>query len=356
MTLAADKKTEYREGVELALPVAGTTEIYAGALVCVNAAGYAVPGDDAAALQFVGIAREHADNSGGSNGDITVLLRRRGLVEMKLATAITIANQGDAAYLVDDESADIAANVSHHVYCGTIAEMITTASAWVDIEPATVGANAVPTETIADKAVTTAKMADLTRGSILSGQTSGNRPAALVAKDDGKILVGDGEDLKSVAVSGDVTLANSGAVALRADSLKTVYVSLDAADIKTLKSANSDKGVEIIAAPGADKMIEFVSAALFYDYDGVNAYTAANGLTFNVEATAVSALVAATLLQATADRIAVAEALSTGPNADAADLVDKPLYLKEGASDPTGSSTETDQLLVRVTYRIHDFS
>ena len=103
-------------------------------------------------------------------------------------------------------------------------------------------------------------------------------------------------------------------------------------------------------------MIEFVSAALFYDYDGAEAYTAANGLTFNVEATAVSALIANTLLQATADHVAVAEALSTGPNAAAADLVNKPLYLQEGTQNPAGDATAEDQLKIRVTYRVHDFS
>jgi hypothetical protein len=38
----------------------------------------------------------------------------------------------------------------------------------------------------------------------------------LDANDDGKILVGDGTDLKSVAVSGDATLANTGALTIAA--------------------------------------------------------------------------------------------------------------------------------------------
>ena len=68
--------------------------------------------------------------------------------------------------------------------------------------------------TIANEAVTVAKMADLARGSIISGQTTGNRPTALDAKGSGKILVGDGNDLASVTVSGDVTLAANGAVTI----------------------------------------------------------------------------------------------------------------------------------------------
>tara|TARA_B100001248_G_C27393894_1_gene464182 strand:+ start:937 stop:2889 length:1953 start_codon:yes stop_codon:yes gene_type:complete len=67
--------------------------------------------------------------------------------------------------------------------------------------------------TIADDAVTNAKLANITRGSIKVGGES-NAPTDLVAKDAGKILVGDGTDLASVAVSGDATLASSGAVTL----------------------------------------------------------------------------------------------------------------------------------------------
>ena len=41
-----------------------------------------------------------------------------------------------------------------------------------------------------------------------------NAPTAYDAKTDGQILVGDGTDITSVAVSGDVTLDNTGAVTI----------------------------------------------------------------------------------------------------------------------------------------------
>ena len=71
----------------------------------------------------------------------------------------------------------------------------------------------VVTAELADDAVTLAKMAAITRGSIIVGGGS-NAPTALDAKTDGQILVGDGTDIASVAVSGDVTLANDGAVTI----------------------------------------------------------------------------------------------------------------------------------------------
>jgi len=81
------------------------------------------------------------------------------------------------------------------------------------------GAGLVSTGDIADESVTTAKMADLARGSLLSGQAS-NRPTALDAKTDAQILIGDGTDVVSVAVSGDATIANTGAVTIAAAAVE----------------------------------------------------------------------------------------------------------------------------------------
>ena len=134
--LAADKQTEYREGVEISIPVVNADIIYAGALVCVNAAGYALPGADTAGLIFEGIARECVDNSLGNAGDLNVTVRRRGLFKMLFNTAISIANVGDNVFIVDDQTVDLTANTTNDIFCGVIAEYIDTTHAWVDIEPA----------------------------------------------------------------------------------------------------------------------------------------------------------------------------------------------------------------------------
>ena len=137
LSLAADKKTEYREGVDIEIPVYQYVLIYAGAFVCVNAGGYAVPGDDASGYIFEGIARENANNyPAGASGDITVKVRRRGLFNMTFATAISIANVGDNVFLKTDETVDVVGNVTYAIFAGVIAEYIDTTHAWVDIEPA----------------------------------------------------------------------------------------------------------------------------------------------------------------------------------------------------------------------------
>lgn len=134
--LTEDKGLEYREGVELSCPVDDGDTIYGGAFVSVNADGYLVDGADEAGQIFMGIALEQKDNSDGSDGDLTCQILRRGLVKALFDTAITQANVGDNAYLVDDQTVDVVGNVTHAIFCGIIAEYIDTTHAWIDIEPA----------------------------------------------------------------------------------------------------------------------------------------------------------------------------------------------------------------------------
>jgi len=73
--------------------------------------------------------------------------------------------------------------------------------------------------TIAADSVENSMLANIARGSVKVGGGS-NAPTDLDAKGDGKILVGDGTDVASVSVSGDVTLANNGAVTIAANAVE----------------------------------------------------------------------------------------------------------------------------------------
>jgi predicted RecA/RadA family phage recombinase len=168
--------------------------------------------------------------------------------------------------------------------------------------------------------------------------------------------IGSADIDAGAVLTASITNAQVTSAKLAADTIQIVEKTFTAAQIKTLYSANTNKGLEILAAPGADTMYEFVSATMFYDYDGTNAYTAANGLTFTIDGVAVSDTVGATFLQATADSVAIVQVLSAEVIDASADLFNKALYLQEGTGNPSGSSTATDQLMVRVAYRVHDFS
>ena len=134
--LSADKKTEYTDGKFFELPVDDGDIIYAGALVSVNADGYAIAGADTATTYFVGISREQVDNSAGSDGDDSVVIQRSGVVKMLLGHTITQANVGDMVFIADDNTADLAANTTNDIFCGVIVAYIDGTHAWVDISPA----------------------------------------------------------------------------------------------------------------------------------------------------------------------------------------------------------------------------
>jgi hypothetical protein len=76
----------------------------------------------------------------------------------------------------------------------------------------------ISTDDIVDDAITNDKLNNITRGSVKVGGAS-DAPTDLDAKTSGYILVGDGTDIKSVAVSGDATLASSGAITIVNDAV-----------------------------------------------------------------------------------------------------------------------------------------
>lgn len=78
--------------------------------------------------------------------------------------------------------------------------------------------NSIDTVQLKANSVTLNKLSKMTRGTVRVGG-SGSYPTDLNAKTSGQILVGDGSDLKSVAVSGDATLASTGALTIGAGTI-----------------------------------------------------------------------------------------------------------------------------------------
>lgn len=87
-------------------PVLASTNIFAGALVVLNAAGFAIPGATATGLIAVGRAEAGADNSNGANSAINAKVRS-GVFRFENSAAadeITRAEIGDDCYIVDDQT------------------------------------------------------------------------------------------------------------------------------------------------------------------------------------------------------------------------------------------------------------
>jgi hypothetical protein len=122
MALSADRNTPRKEGDLRQFPVAADTKIYAGALVCLNAAGAATPGAVATTLTAVGRAEAQADNTGGAAGDITVNVRKGTFRYANSAAADEIGPEdiGKTAYVVDDETVALTNGTNTRSAAGTI--------------------------------------------------------------------------------------------------------------------------------------------------------------------------------------------------------------------------------------------
>ena len=77
----------------------------------------------------------------------------------------------------------------------------------------------VVTAKIADNAVTLAKMAGITRGSLILGDSSGD-PSLLAKGTAAQFLQSDGTDPSYVSISGDATVAAGGALTIAADAVE----------------------------------------------------------------------------------------------------------------------------------------
>lgn len=102
--LTSDRNTKRRDGRQLSLPMAASTTIYGGSIVCVNASGYAVPGSTSTGLKAVGIAQGSARNSGAAGAERVSVEKTVACFANSSADAITRANLGADCYIVDDQT------------------------------------------------------------------------------------------------------------------------------------------------------------------------------------------------------------------------------------------------------------
>jgi hypothetical protein len=95
-----------RQGEIISLGVAGSKKIYAGALVARDSNGYATPGATATGTLGMGRAEAQADNSSGSDGDLSVDVRT-GVFRFGNSSGgdeVTTADIGNDCYIVDDQT------------------------------------------------------------------------------------------------------------------------------------------------------------------------------------------------------------------------------------------------------------
>lgn len=134
MALTTDRNTLRRDGVQYNDPVAGATRIFAGSIVCLNAAGNAVPGSTSATLKVRGRAEEHVDNRDGAAGALRVESRRGVFAFANSAGAdeITRAHIDGQAYIVDDQTVALTSATNTRSVAGVIRD-VDSAGVWIEI-------------------------------------------------------------------------------------------------------------------------------------------------------------------------------------------------------------------------------
>lgn len=134
MPLTKDRNTQRRDGVQFNDPVAASTRIFAGSLVCLNAAGNAVPGSLSATLKARGVAQEQVDNRDGAAGALRIETRR-GVFQFGNSAStdeITRADIGNTAYIVDDQTVAKTSATDTRSVAGIIRD-VDASGVWVEI-------------------------------------------------------------------------------------------------------------------------------------------------------------------------------------------------------------------------------
>ena len=130
--LSADRNTVRRSGDRLVRPVEANANIHAGAIICLNAAGNAVPGSTSTTLKTDGACRKAANNTGGIAGAMTVesypgIYR---LDNSAAGDAITAAAIGTNCFVVDDHTVALTSGGSTRSVAGKIVDVDAT-GVWV---------------------------------------------------------------------------------------------------------------------------------------------------------------------------------------------------------------------------------
>lgn len=131
-TLAANKPRAYEIGDKQEYPVVATDIIYEGAAVGENGSGYARPlvaGD-----RFLGFAERKADNAAGAAGAVRVLVKRKGEVQLPIASIAITANDRPLVYASDDDTFTLTDTSNSLI--GTVARWVETGIAVVEFDAA----------------------------------------------------------------------------------------------------------------------------------------------------------------------------------------------------------------------------
>lgn len=114
----------------VSVPVNALSVIYAGALVCLDSNGHAVPGTESTTLIPVGRA-EKSVTGGAADGD-EVIDVKPGVFKYENADGIAQTDVGSDAYVVDDQTVALGSGGATRSICGKIVQ-VDTDGVWVAV-------------------------------------------------------------------------------------------------------------------------------------------------------------------------------------------------------------------------------
>lgn len=203
----------------------------------------------------------------------------------------------------------------------------------------------------------TVDTADIVDGAVTNAKVNAAAAIAfskLASLSSGNILVGSaGNVATSVAMSGDATISNTGAVSLAATTIKYAVVTMSAADWIGMYVTPK----QLVAAPGANLQITVHRIMAFLDY-GTTQFTGGGNVFAQYDSTTLGAGTAATgVIANTGINAAVADSTfqlsGTQAVAAASTTVNKGIYLTNASGAfATGDST----FKVAIWYSVGSFA
>jgi hypothetical protein len=210
--------------------------------------------------------------------------------------------------------------------------------------------DAITQDKIADDAVGVAQLEAIARGSLIVGGVA-NAPTLRDFKTSAQIPIGNGTDINSVAVSGDVTISSTGVTTIGANKITeamlnftlTSYLEVTRTLTSTEILALRTTAITLLSAPGANKYYELISVSAYNNYNSTTYNAGTDVLNLEVNGVALWTLPNA-FIEATSSTATYGTKV-----ADALIATNTAVNLRMSSADPT---TGNGTIKVSAIYRI----
>jgi hypothetical protein len=210
--LTAERDSYQRPNQYTSLTVASNAIIYAGALVCVNSSGLAVPAADSSGFAVVGRAESTVDNRGVLYSATKVIKVARGTFRWANGDVIAAADIGKIVYVTDDQTVNKTGG-GQNIIAGTVVD-VDASGVWVDTAKVGPIGAATPSSLAVSGGATVGTTLSVTGATTLNGG---------VNCDSGKFTIADTSG--NTAVGGTLTVTGTATITGAVTAVSTVSAS-----------------------------------------------------------------------------------------------------------------------------------